>query len=278
MRGEFIWIWSSSWGEIWSQLAKAPGAPEDLLCELYRELTLAMRDPPKPPILAERINDPAKARHAFMRTKARAFSGEPAVVAFFERAFSVLEETGDEGELLANRYFGLLTAFVEKFSLRYDLRPPCLLSPTLPGLFSNLLRDLRAVTSQNSHLDRLMRDFEDSVRDLRTDCSEGRIKTCIQKQINLLEALGRACPGVTRNTLGAICEQIGTWPHLTVMEAMKSLYTFASDYPGIRHSGTPENAKRDIDMRDMVAISILLTGFTPYLSDKVNGETVYRGR
>jgi hypothetical protein len=58
---------------------------------------------------------------------------------------------------------------------------------------------------------------------------------------------------------------------------MKDLYGFASDYPGIRHGGTPANALRTVDMRDMVAMSILLAGFTPYLTSGLNPERVYRG-
>ena len=58
---------------------------------------------------------------------------------------------------------------------------------------------------------------------------------------------------------------------------MKNLYGFASDYPGIRHGGTPANALRAIEMRDLIAMSILLAGFTPYLSDQFNADVVYRG-
>jgi hypothetical protein len=123
----------------------------------------------------------------------------------------------------------------------------------------------------------LMKEFENAIRDLRTDCSDGRIKTCIQKQMNLLEAIGRECAGVTGTTLGTICNQIGTWPHEKVKEAMKSLYGFASDYPGIRHGGTPASALRAIEMRDLVAMSVLLAGLTPYLSDAINADHVYRG-
>ncbi|HJU05884.1 MAG TPA: hypothetical protein VJ692_12105 [Nitrospiraceae bacterium] len=83
-----------------------------------------------------------------------------------------------------------------------------------------------------------MKEFEDAIRDLRIDCSDGRIKTCLQKQVNLLQAISRRCPGVTSATLGAICNEIATWPHDKVKEAMKSLYIFASDYPGIRQIET----------------------------------------
>jgi hypothetical protein len=147
----------------------------------------------------------------------------------------------------------------------------------LPGVFASLVRDLRAVTSTDPHLNAMMKDFENAVRDLRQDCSDGRIKTCTQKQVNLLEALGAACPGVTGTTLGVMCDQLGTWPHEKVRAAMKDLYGFASDYPGIRHGGTPGNALRAMDMRDMVAMSVLLMGFTPYLSSGLNPKLVYRG-
>lgn len=58
---------------------------------------------------------------------------------------------------------------------------------------------------------------------------------------------------------------------------MKDIYGLASDYPGIRHGGTPANALRAVDMRDMVALSILLAGFTPYLSHVLHPDVVYRG-
>jgi hypothetical protein len=122
-----------------------------------------------------------------------------------------------------------------------------------------------------------MKDFEDSVRDLRYGCTEARIKTCIGKQIMVLEALGGLYPGVTKKTLGEICDQLGTWPHATIRESLKKLYGFASDYPGIRHGTDSEGVLREVDMRDMVALCILLAGFTPYLTDSLKADAVYGG-
>ena len=221
------------------------------------------------------VNDRTKSREAFESVGQAQLGGERALVGFFEAAHDALEElSGDE---LTNRHFNLLSGFIDKFSLRYDLRRPCILCPTLPGVFASLVRDLRALTSQDPHLDALMKDFEDAVRDLRHDTSDRRIKTCIQKQVNLLEAIGRAAPGVTGTTLGAICNQVGTWPHEKLRAAMKDLYGFASDYPGIRHGGTPASALRAVDMRDMVAMSILLTGFTPYLESRLSADAIFGG-
>lgn len=281
MRGEFIGVWSETWREIWQPLIdlrlgeKGEVVPEDIFSDLYRELAKALKEPLSPGGLADIVDDPVMSREKFEKASVEGFAGERALVAFFEATHAALEElVGDE---LSNYYFNLLTAFIEKFSLRYELRRPCTLCPTLPGIFASLVRDLRALTSQDVHLDSLMKEFENSVRDLRHDCSDGRIKTCIQKQVNLLEAVGRTAPGVTGTTLGAICNQVGTWPHDKLKEAMKDLYGFASDYPGIRHGGTPANALRAVDMRDMVAMSILLAGFTPYLSSALNADVLYRG-
>ena len=97
------------------------------------------------------------------------------------------------------------------------------------------------------------------------------------KQVNLLEALGSRYPGLTTNTVGAIYNEVGSWPHESVKDAMKSLYKFTCDYPGIRHGGDPTSALRVIDMRDMVAMSILLTGFTPYLESRLSADAIFGG-
>jgi hypothetical protein len=374
MRGEFIGVWSETWREIWLPLIEQPlgeadeGLPGDIFCELYRELSKALRKPtestaaslllrdaialrevfesaahraqqhlahemvkeafeksgaeeagtvedrktiidaalsallgqPGAPFLhaqlqdhgrddakvmaawnraiEKTINDAEVSRESFEKATAEELAGERAVVDFFEAVHSTLEDFQNPGDdALSNRYFNLLAAFIEKFSLRYDLRRPCTLCPTLPGVFASLVRDLRTLTSQDPHLDTLMKEFENAVRDLRHDCSDGRIKTCIQKQINLVEAIGRSFPGVTGTTLGRICDQVGTWPHERLKAAMKDLYGFASDYPGIRHGGTPASALRAVDMRDMVAMSILLTGFTPYLESRLSAEAIFGG-
>jgi len=254
-----------------------PARAKDLLSQALAEL---IADPQKRQEAWKRttesiLNDREKSKGVLQNTPASDLSGERSVIAFLEASHAVLEDLG--GDTLSNGYFSLLAAFIDKFSLRYDLRRPCQLYPTLPGVFSSLVRDLKEATRQDAHLDGLMQDFENAIRDLRTDCSDGRIRTCMAKQVNLLEALGSRYPGITTNTIGAICNEIGTWPHESVKDAMKNLYKFTCNYPGIRHAGTPASALRVIDMRDMVAMSILLAGFMPYLTDQLNADSVYRG-
>jgi hypothetical protein len=255
-----------------SALIGDPARSIDLLTETLSGLAA---DPQKREEAKERaldgiVNDIGRSREAFARVQPSDIIGERGAITFLEAVCVILEDLG--GDALANHYFNLLGRFLDKFSLRYDLRRPCTLCPTLPGVFASLMRDLGVVTSRDAHLDSLRRDFDEAIRDLRIDCSDGRIRNCIQKQVILLEALGQSYPGVTENTLGAICGQVGTWPHAKVQEAITNLYKFTNSYPGIRHAG-----KRVIDMRDLVAVSILLAGFTPYLCDQLNADVVYRG-
>ncbi|MDV2481937.1 hypothetical protein F8E02_07915 [Methanoculleus sp. Wushi-C6] len=221
------------------------------------------------------INDQQKSREAFENTRAEDLAGERALVGFLESVPDALKELDCND--LTNTYFDLLAVFIEKFSLRYDLCPPCRLCPNLPGVFVSLVRNLQALAATDPHLDTLMKEFENAIRNLQHDCSEGHIKTCIQKQVNLLEAIGGTYPGVKDGELGSMCGQIKSWPHPAVRAALGNLYGFASSYPGIRHGGNAESALRNVDMRDLVAISIVFAGFTPYLSNGLDADQVYRG-
>lgn len=275
MRGELIGVWKETWREIWQPLSDQEGVPEDIFCELYRELSDALMDKPSIEMLADIVDSPAQSRAAFEAVLSESLSGERALVVFFEESHTIIDDVAGGG--LSAFYFDLLSGFLDKYSIRYDLRLPCKLCPTLPGIFASLVRDLRFVADQDDHLGAFLSDFEESLRDLRDDSSVGRIKTVIQKQVNLLEALGSIYPGVRAGELGRMCTEINSWPHRAVRGALGSIYGFASDYPGIRHAGNPAGAIRPIDMRDMIAVSIVLAGFTPYLRDAFNPEAVYLG-
>ena len=147
MRGKFIGVWAVTWEEIWLPLIEQPlaeddeGLPEDIFCELYRALAPALSPAPSVEDLAGMIDNPGQSREAFEATIANDFAGERVVVGFFEAMHDALEEMG--GDELTNLYFNLLSGFVDKFSLRYDLRRPCGLCPTLPGVLASLVGDLR---------------------------------------------------------------------------------------------------------------------------------------
>jgi hypothetical protein len=264
MRGEFIGVWSETWEAIWLPLTEGGEVPADVYCDLYRELSRAFAEQPTVEVLADIIDDYRQSRQALIDSKNARFVSEKALVRFFESAHDLLEDF--QGDELANRYFCLLNDFIEKYSLGYSLRRPCALSPTLPGIFADLAGALKRLTSADEHLAALYRGHEEAVRDLRFGATEERIKTCIGKQFMLLEAIASTADGVTAGTLGDMCGQVRSWPHATVRESLKKLYGFASDYPGIRHAGNPGGRLRSIETRDLAALSILLLGYSPYLT------------
>jgi hypothetical protein len=264
MRGEFVPIWSDAWDAIWLPLAESEAAPPDMFCELYRELAASFAEPPSIEALADVIDDRRQSREAFEHSGNIRFASEKALVRFLEAAHGVLDDL--QGDELANRYFGLLSDFIEKYSLGYALRRPCALSPTLPGMFADLAGALKRLASTDEHLALLYRAHDEAVRDLRLGATEERIKTCISKQFMLLEAIASVAGGVEGLTLGEMCNNVTTWPHATIKDSLKKLYGFSSDYPGIRHAGNPAGRLRGIEARDLAALSIMLMGYSPYLT------------
>jgi hypothetical protein len=265
MGGEFIKVWSESWKAIWLPLAESDDAPADLFCELYRELAAAFATPLSAQVLADVIDDMLQSRQSFEQSKSAQFASEKALVRFFETSHGVLDDLKDDE--LANRYFGLLSDFIEKYSLGYSLRRPCALSPTLPCMFADLASSLKRLTSTDEHLAALHHAHEEAIRDLRYGATEERIKTCISRQFMLMEAIASRADAVTAQTLGDMCNQLVSWPHVTIKESLKRLYGFSSDYPGIRHAGNSAGQLRAIETKDLAALSILLMGYMPYLTN-----------
>jgi hypothetical protein len=275
VRSRFLGVWDELWACVWDVVAQHKDAPDDVFCELYREVIPALKVKHSVEDIAETVGDPALSRETFQHLAASDLSGEWEVVEFLETANDVLEDLGGEG--LSAYYRDLLRQFIEKYSLGYDLDLQCRLSPNVSGIFSSLVDAVGVVASRSEHLHGLYRDFEESIRAVRDSPTDNNIKTCVVKQVNLIEALACEHPMASQKTIGAICNEVATWPHDGVKDSMKSLYRFCCDYPGIRHGGSAEAANRPIELRDMLAMSILLMGFVPYLSDDVDPGRVYRG-
>lgn len=307
MNGELIPVWTRTWQEIWVALSKHPTAEVGLFMEMVSSLAV----PPQPPVLPstpppeafdengvlvdsgaiqirrdyerafagysgerdayETAQNSEEDARLYFREMLRGVLAEDAAVSFLEKSYLVLAEYKIE---LAQRFRELLVGFVLNFNLRYEVRGSCSLHATMPGVFTKLISELKRVSDQDPHLSALLSEFEESFSDLKISRTQARMKTCLQKQFNMLEALGRRCPQVTANTLGAICDQLD-WPHEKVRDVGKNLYRFGSDYPGLRHGGTPASALRELQMKDFVSISLMLASFTPYVAHDLDLDRCY---
>ena len=277
MQGQLLPIWQDTWSRLWVPLAhKASrlGHP-DLFCEIYPDLNRALVTPKTVEALAQVIGDVEEARYTFRRVKPADIGGESQLLAFMERCHGTLEDLG--GDTLANAYFVLLDRFLERFGLRYELRRPCVLCPTLSGLFSTLVREVDSLGRTDGNIARRLNDFREAVQDLRLGQTEGRLANCVAKQVMVLEAIGSSSAGITGAELSAICNQVRQWPHPAMKSSLMNLYGFASDFPGLRHGTRSAGLLRDVDLRDVIAVSILLVAYAPYLSDQMDPDVLYRG-
>jgi hypothetical protein len=308
MNAELLPVWASTWPELWSRLAKSAEAPDDLFIGLVGELATEPQPPavPLPPsphafdeagalvdratIRARDEYDKAQLLYNSARDKyVSALSSEPLAKQFFRGmllkisseydAVKFLESVHEslialEYNDLTNIYKKLVVEFLQKFSLRYEMRGPFSLRATMPGVFVKMMREIKIIACGDAHLRSLMEEFEEAFSDLREERTQAKIKTCLQKQFNLVEGLGGRYPGVTELTLGAMCNQLD-WPHATVKELGKKLYGFGSSYPGVRHAGNPQGVLRNLDMRDFVSLSLMLASFTPYVTHGLEADRCY---
>jgi hypothetical protein len=275
MSGNLRQAWEYLPTELWEPLAdysvKEAAAPPDLFSDLFETADDFLSPHPTDTELEEARNNPDKAQQRFLALKGTDFASESAIVFFLEEANKVIADYEISG--YEDLYRRLLREVLRKYNLRYRLDEPFTLRFLLPGSFSNLYTELHRLNVGNGHLSGLLTDFEKAFDRYARTQDPTDLKTCIAKVSNYAEGLASATHG-TPGTLGALCDQLTDWPHDKVKEALKSLYKFCSDYPGIRHAGNPAGVRRDLATRDMTLASLLLLSFSGYLSLAIDEQVV----
>jgi hypothetical protein len=263
--------WEYTTADVWEVMATHEHAPPDLFSDLFDAIEEFLTLSTPEAVLEEIRNDTDKAREAFLAIKGSDFVSETAIVEFFEDAYTILDDYDITGY---GEYFKLLLkGFIRKYNLRYRLDDPFSLRFLLPGSFTNLYLELHRMNTTNAHLGVLLQDFEYAFDSYVRSQNQADLKTCIAKASNYAEGLASSTNGQA-GTLGALCNQIGDWPHDKVKEALQNLYKFCSDYPGIRHGGDPRGSRRDLSVKDSTLICLLLIGFSGYLSPNVDERFV----
>lgn len=282
MRGYLRLVVDRAFAELWQPLTDHDGCPANVFAEIYAGLKPFLLEP-EPEFVMEddgtihnksvgldhrvalAMSQPAAAEQLLADLSGADFASESATCQAFSGTYGVLHdaETAD----LPDSYLDLLNSFVERYSLRYYVDERARLWISFSGLAEALAGQLRLAAKGTPHLLEALNAFEHTLAECLAEPVETRIKTTIQKQVNVLEAFGSEHPLVSGNTLGRMLKEVGSWPHDSLNDAAIQLYKFACDYPGIRHAGTHESATRALDLRDLVGVTLSLVGFVAYLAD-----------
>jgi hypothetical protein len=264
-------MWSEVWlpleeSDIWAKLGEASGYTADqLYVDVYVELAKALKKAPQPTQYDAASNDPILARLAVSTIPATALRGETAIARFLENAFEAVSSAGSLE--LEEEFRALVDRFLKARNLRYQLIEPFELRSHLPGIFEAIFADLLEATNRHPQLSQAFSDFVYAFHALQRSHAEPDMKTCIHKAGMLAEALASARPEARGNNFGTLCNSIHCWPNPLVREAVKKLYEFSSDAPGVRHNIVRRgNSPRELEMRDSMIVPLLLLTATGYFA------------
>ena len=156
MTGSLRNCWEFTPSEVWEALGAF--GPDDLFAKLFEAVDDYLSPQTPEPILEQILNDPAKAREAYLAIKGTDFASETDIAKFLETVHGIATDCDIPG--LADRYANLTRAFLRKYNLRYRLDDPFKLRFLLPGSFTNLYSELQRLNAGNAHLVTLMDEFE----------------------------------------------------------------------------------------------------------------------
>lgn len=249
-------------------------APPDLFSDLYSAASdfLAVR-PGRD--LEDARSDPERAQDLFLALAGSDFFNEGAVIDFLQEADQVVGAY--ELPSFQNHYRLLITQTLTKYNLRYRVEEPFVLRFLLPGSFANLYAEMYRLARSDPHVGELMQDFEIAFDRYARTQDPYDLRVCIGKVSNFAEGIASAAAGYPsrNNTLGAIAGQLAVWPHDKVRDSVVNLYHFCSDFPGVRHGGSPRGRRRGVDIRDSVAVSVAMISLAAYLSSGMDhGEVL----
>ncbi|MTV25389.1 hypothetical protein FTX61_08210 [Nitriliruptoraceae bacterium ZYF776] len=268
--------------DLWAALLEHDDCPVNLFGEVYVALSDRLIEPQthfvrdedgtvrdeSRSIAARRDmanSDPREAESLVAAIGPDDFESEGAALRAMRDVHEALADAA--GDAFAILHLSAMRDFVARYNLRYYIDDQAQFWMTFPGIAAVIFRQLRVAAQSHPQMAQELSAFEQALAECLVDPVDMRIKTAIQKQVNVLEAFGTHHPNVTGRTLGKMLEEVGSWPHNSMPEVGKGLYKFACDYPGIRHAGTFDAALRPLDLRDLIGVALSLVGLTPYFAD-----------
>lgn len=283
MRGHIRSVIDRSLAELWQPPTDHDDCPPNVFGEIHGGIRRFIREPKASyvrtddgrvqneaanldDLVSMAMGDDAFAEGLLTRLSLEDFVTESDALSAISAVHEVLTDTGSDE--LAAHYLKLIRAFAQRYSLRYYIDTHAHFWISFSGLMGSYFEQIRANARTDPYVHKQLNAYEHMLAECLNDPIETRIMTAIQKQCNVLEAIGsrhHRVKGKTGKTMGYIVDQVDSWPHEKLREAAKLLYGFASDFPGVRHGGTEGSDMRELDLRDLVGVTLSLTGLVAYL-------------
>ncbi len=262
--------WKDLSNTVWGRLEERGATPEDVFIELLR-FTRRTVEVQIDEAADAALSDPELARQEFLELPTPQTEGK--CIELLEGYYAILGDLS-EGKI-AKHYKDEIREFVEKHNLRYTVSDNCRFQLSVPGLLVSQFSKLRTGILQDPSLVQAMWQLESSLSRLGSAGHEER--NCIGIATNLLEGIARQRTINGQITLGTAIDGCNVFPHASMRECIKNFYKFASDYPNIRHAGTPANKLRDLKEDDAILAIVLAIGFGSFVFDNNAGPPVLRG-
>lgn len=231
------YTWSLIFNDIWDALLPGPiDVYKELLESFYYQLGYDKI------LKSEILSDPGLASEEFRQIPSTPLSEQKCIKILAEFYNIIKELYGNE---LADRYSNNLKRVFEKYNLRYTILNNCRIGLSIQGVLDSMLFTLHESIKGKSIREQTIQVLEENLAKL--DNTFASTKNCISDASNVVEGavIDKSTNG--KNTLTAALDGCpkDMFAHESLNDAIKSLYKFFSDQPGVRHAGlTISNPKR----------------------------------
>ena len=215
------------------------------------------------------LDSASDARAALRRIKPEFFAGGRAITTLFSD-MSVAFEEYDTPELSAF-YSDRIERFLAQHQLPYRLdADPLRLTPLLHGEIDALYRKLRERAATDEGIAEALAGFENAWERQSLDWSQINAKEAIRTASLLAEnMLVSASAGREREFTRALVRMRNEnrFPSNDFANIFDRAYTFANNYPNIRHPGNNECRKRDLRREDTLLSALVFIGLSACAHD-----------
>jgi hypothetical protein len=263
--------WDRLNDELWKALERLKSAPNDMFIELLRyRLMIVGKDELDKSKNIEILNIPEKSRDHFLTLDAP--SSEKICIDVLRDYYRILRDFPTD---IAAKYKERLNEWIIGHNLRYRLTEDCQLELTISGLLLTEYEFLRRSLKNNIDRREALEDLEQILPNLS---QTHQLRNCIKTAINLLEGITQDRTSIQGNTLTAALPGCRSFfPHESLMDCIRNIYKFCSDYPNLRHAGTSSNKIRNLKKDDALLMLTLTVGFGTFIYNNNSGGKILSG-